>query len=164
MNALIPLFNQPTIFLMNQINKLYCAQSHFYERLSEVMDQPNFSDLKSTLLETVNEMAGQIKNTNKVYSGYNCEHSFDQCDNVLQLLEEDFNLIQENSADAGLRNLTMLSYVQDVQNMITSASQLLQIHLKDLDKRIGKILIQNFNDMKTGQSLKTLLINRIQEV
>jgi ferritin-like metal-binding protein YciE len=164
MNALMPLFNQPTTFLMNQINKLYCAQSHFYERLSEVMDQPNFSDLKSALLETVNDMAGQIENTNKVYSGYNCLHSFDQCNSVLQLLEEDFNLIQENSGDAGLRNLTMLSYVQDVQNMITSASQLLQIHLKDLDKKVVKILIRNFNEMKSGQSLKLLLINKVQGV
>jgi len=150
------------IFIMDQINKLYCAQSHLYERLSEIADHPNYADLRSAMRETILDMIGQLENMDELYSVYNCKYSFEKCHLVLQLLEEDFNLVQLNSADSRMRDFSMLNYLQNIQNMITAAFQMIQLYSVNVEAKIGLIMNRNFKAMRSGEILKQVLIDSIQ--
>src|ERR1700761_6125336 len=148
-------------FALNQINKLYCAQSHLHERLGEITDQANFSDLHLAIREAVNDMEQQITNTNKLYSAYKCEYSFELCKSLLLTMEEDFDAVQKHSGDS-LRDMCLINYIQSIQNIISAAFQLLQLGFKKLETHFGIIIQRNYSEILYGQRLKLLVVSRIQ--
>ena len=147
-------------FALNQIDKLYCAQSHMHERLDEINDQPDFFDLHVAIREAVNDMEQQITNTNELYSAYKCEHSFELCDSLLQTMEEDFHAVQKHSGDS-LRDISLVNYIQSIQNIISAAFQLLQLGFKNLEAHFGIIIQRNYSEMVYGQRLKLLVVSKI---
>jgi len=147
---------------MNQINRLYCAQSHFHERLGELIELPEFFDLKESMNEAISEMGGQIKNTDDLYSLYGSAHAFDSCSALLNSLENDFSLVPVNTDNILIRNLNLLSYIQNIQNVITAAFQFLMLYKVQMDRHKAEMVEKNFREMKLGKSLKLLLVQKVQ--
>jgi hypothetical protein len=165
--AILKMMNTPSInnqqndFIMNQINKLYCAQSHLFERFSEIIDHHDFTDLRADMLSTIHDMEQQITNTNELYAAYQCEYSFELCNTMFLSLEEDFNQVQQHSGNS-LRDMNLLNYVQNIQNIISSTFQLIQLSAHNLDTRFGSIIRRNYQNMVDAQPFKLLLISNIQ--
>jgi hypothetical protein len=147
---------------MNHINRLYCAQSHIIERLGELVDLPDYFDIQIPIKEAIIEMAGQIKNTNDLYLSYGCAYTFDSCKALIEFLEEDFFLVQNNSDIVKLRNLHLLSYIQNIQNVITAAFQFLKLCTNEMNTQKKELVERNCREMKIGQSLKSYLFDTVQ--
>ena len=106
-------------------------------------------------------MEHQITNTNELFIAYQCEHSFALCNSLLLTMEEGFGSVQKHSGDS-LRDMSLVDYIQSVQNVISAAFQLLQLGLNSLDLHFRAIIQRNHSEMVFGQVLKLLVVSRIK--
>jgi hypothetical protein len=146
---------------MDQLNKLYCAQSHLCERFAEIIDQTEVSDLAPILAVTISDMEIQLTRTNQYFLSTCTQYSFDQCDNMLKSLEDDFELLQDHLADKPLRDKFLLSYLQNIQNIISAAIQLLRLKKNSHDSHLAKLLGSSDEALSSGEALKLDLITRL---
>jgi hypothetical protein len=147
------------------IDRLYCAQSHFHERLEDVVDLPAYADLEVSIRETMMEMKTQIENTHDLYLLYNlneCDINFNSCHSLLHSLEEDFYRVQNCSADETSRNFNLLSYILNIEYSILVAFQFLQLYKVKMDNKKNLMVERNYQEMKSGQLLKSALLYKVQ--
>jgi ferritin-like metal-binding protein YciE len=145
---------------MDQINKLYCAQTHLKERLSEIVDHPDLQDLREEILATINKISGQIADTDEIYKLLNSKHTFEKCTNQLAVLEDEFDVVQKNVQDCRLRDIALLAYLESIQHMIRSAYQMIDLRKVNLKQTIELIISKN-SIIAPGEQLKQLLLDRL---
>ena len=57
----VPADAKPTMqFFLTYLNKIFCAKTHFAERLPELADQAEFRDLSNAILETLDDIMKQL--------------------------------------------------------------------------------------------------------
>lgn len=144
---------------MEQLNKIYCAQSHLRERLSELLDNNDFLDLRPVIAATVQEMDTEVASTEQVYLLMGRKYSFEKCTNLLSVLEDDFNQVQLTAHDIKLRDLALLTYMQNIQHIAISAFQRIQLGHSKLAGYVKEIT--NIASLLPGELLKQLLLDRL---
>lgn len=144
---------------MEQLNKIYCAQSHLRERLSELLGNTDFLDIHVAIVDTIQEMDAQIASTEHLYQLMGRKYSFEKCTNLLILLEDEFNQVQLSGENTRLRDLSFLSYIQNIQHIFLSAFQHIQLGHSKLAENM-KTTTLNVNALP-GQLLKQLLLSRL---
>ncbi|WP_461450502.1 hypothetical protein [Mucilaginibacter sp.] len=147
---------------MDQVNRLYCAQCHLLERFSEIVDLTDFADLRAYIASTIEGLDTQINDTAEIFEVLKNKYSFDACDNLLACLESDFNKIYENTILVRSRDLALLNYLQNIQNNISAAFQIVDLKYTHTKERIAEIVAQNATK-QPGSLLKQSLLYRLHE-
>ena len=147
---------------MEQLNKLYCAQSHFQERFSEIIDDPAFADLHIEMMEGLQAIELQTADTQEIYKLLNRKYSFDKCDTMLEALENYFDKVQQDINVKRLRDMALFNYIQTIQNLTNAAFQMLAFRQTCLDGKVAELLTKN-TLLVPAQSLKQLLMSRLTE-
>jgi hypothetical protein len=156
----VPYSDDAAHFILDQVNKLYCAQSHLFERLSEIEGHPGFADLAQQITCTINDIEAEMGNCDRLYSMLVQRPNFDRCEAPLQSLENDFeNVLPINSTV--LRDFYLLNYLQNAQNMVSTAFQLLTLGNQMVQYPIQDLITKNYDKVKCGQVLKSVLLNNI---
>jgi len=147
---------------MEQLNKLFCAQSHLEERFTEIVDNPAIADLRDEVAKSIQEIGVQLSDTLKIYTFLNREHSFALCDKIVFMLEDDFDNIQKNIKNSRSRDLAFINYIQNIQNLISAAFQMIQLKKGNLDEKIDQLISQNAT-VEPALLLKKRLLNRLRQ-
>ena len=74
------------------------------------------------------------------------------------LIDDAFTAIQQHSNDPWLRDMSILFYLQNIENLEVASFQALQIAAVKLkNKDIERLLKENFNSAKADRSLLLML-------
>ena len=148
-----------TIFFTEHLNRIYCAKAHLAERLLEITDNESFKDLNAPIKEAIDETEKQITRMDSLYVQLQKHYSFENCNSLISLLEDEFTTIHQHSDDEVLRDMCTLSYLEYVASIEKNSMQLLQ--LTAIEKNNGPMihfLDEHLNNSKTGHSLYNFLI------
>lgn len=133
--------------LIEQLNRLYCAKAHLIERIGDINDEVTFTKIKKVLAETVISSEKQIKILDKVYDHLQTRHSFENCGDLINMLEKTFSFFQEQSTDdPDIAYLFLQSYLQQIFAIINASAVLLQSLARNSDRSDLEALIkQSYN-------------------
>lgn len=147
-------------FFTEHLNRIYCANAHLAERLLEIVGTNNFKNLNNPIKETIDETEKYIALMDSVYAALQKHYSFDKCNNLISLLEDEFTAIHQQD-DELLRDLYLLSYLQNIENVEKNSIQLLQ--LINTEKSNGPIAIfldEYLNPSKNKPTLYNFIIDK----
>ena len=146
----------PESSFIYQLNKIYCCQTHIFERLSEISDDPCFADVSTEISLTLLELEKHIAATEEIYLYLKFSYSFDAHVDLVFKLENDFYMVQKNSNNKRIRNAALSTYVKLVHSSIVSACHGL---LGLPDNRDAKMVgfLRNSVETMLGKNLTKLL-------
>ncbi|WP_413669657.1 DUF892 family protein [Mucilaginibacter sp. Mucisp86] len=150
-----------TTFFTEHLNRIYCANAHLAERLLEIAGTSNFKDLNNPIKETIDETEKHIALMDSIYLALQKHYSFDQCNHLIALLEDEFTAIHQQDNDELLRDMRLLSYLQNIENVEKSSIQLLK--LIAIEKNNGAIAIfldEYLNPSKDKFALYNFIIDK----
>lgn len=150
-----------TIFFTEHLNRIYCANAHLAERLLEIAGTTTFKDLNNPIKETIDETEKQIAFMDDIYAALQKHYSFDTCSNLISLLEDEFTSIHQQGDDELLRDMCILSYLQNIENVEKNSIQLLQLIATEKNNGpINLFLDEYLNHAKAKPTLYNVIIDK----
>jgi ferritin-like metal-binding protein YciE len=149
-----------TTFFTEHLNRIYCANAHLAERLLEIVGTSSFKDLNNPIKETIDETEKHIAFMDSIYATLQKHYSFDKCNNLIPLLEDEFTAIHQYD-DELLRDMCLLSYLQNIENVEKSSIQLLQLITTEKNNGPIAIFLDEYpNPEKDKSALYNFIINK----
>ncbi|MEO3404237.1 DUF892 family protein [Mucilaginibacter sp. CAU 1740] len=143
-----------TIFFTEHLNRIYCTRAHLAERLLEIVDTDNFKDLQQAIKDTIDETEEQIARMDGIYALLEKRYSFDNCTSMIAMLEDDFSAIQQQSNDINLRDMSILLYLQNIENVEENSIQILQLAaVNENNQQLNLYLHQHLNRITAKRTL-----------
>jgi ferritin-like metal-binding protein YciE len=141
-------------FFITHLNRIYFAKLHLVTRLPEIAGLAHFSDLKSAIAETTEEVGKQITRMREIYDLLNAEVSIASYKGLTGLIEDAFIAVKQQSSDPELRDLSILFYMQNIESVEMTSFQVLQVAAVKLkNEQISQLLKENFEAAKADRSL-----------
>ncbi|WP_224746260.1 DUF892 family protein [Mucilaginibacter glaciei] len=151
--------DQLRIFFIDHLNRIYCAKEHLVNRLPEIIEDANFSDLKYAIEETLTDVEAQISRMDEVYILLDAEKSFANCDGLINFIDESFDCIFKQVSDAAIRDMSILSYMINIESMELASFKVLQLIAgKFENKQIKQLLKENFDEATADRALLLLIL------
>ena len=148
-------------FLIDHLNKIYCAKAHLVERLPEILDHASFIDLKQAIKETIVQMEHQVAEMDEVYTLLDISYSFESCNGLIISLDNAFMSIQNQSEDADIRDLFIISYLYLAESMEMASFQILHtLSGSTMNHEIRYLLQKNFEEAKAERMLLLLITKK----
>lgn len=141
-------------FLLAHLNRIYCAKSHLHERLPELAKQINFSELQRAMIETWEDLSGQMARIEEIYVLLDEAPSFKYCDELIRFVENGFISTSQQQDEPKIRELSILFYLSIIESIEIASCELLQMAtVKLANKQIKQLLEENFNASKAHRIL-----------
>ena len=148
-------------FFTGYLDRIYCAKSHLVERLPELADQAHFKDLRHAVTETLEDVENQIVRMDEIYRLINARPSIARCNGLVSMVEDAYSDIHEHGANAELRDLSILFYMQGIESVEAACFQVLQLAAVKLkNERIKQLLRENFDEAKADRALFLLITTK----
>ncbi|TDO20258.1 DUF892 family protein [Pedobacter duraquae] len=145
-------------FFIEHLAKVYVAKCHLVAKLPQINNQVNDPDLSHGIDETVVNVEKQISRIAFIFSLLDAPLPVKDANGLKGLVEEAFEAIEAQDGDEFLRDLSILFYLQNIENVEAASFQLLQMAaVKFSDKNIGELLKQNFEEAKKNRTLLLLI-------
>jgi len=149
-------------FFIDHLNRVYCAKSHLVERLPEIHDEAAFSDLKHGIKETILSTERQLARIDQIFAHMHVQYSFDKCQTLISFLETLFESLQLHATDTDFRDLSIVTYLYQLDSIELASSNILQIAVNNLNSQQIKLLINdNYSEAKAENALLLLLLKKI---
>jgi ferritin-like metal-binding protein YciE len=150
-----------TSFFTEHLNRIYCANAHLAERLLEISGTSSFKDLNSPIRETIEETEKHIAVMDGIYVLLQKRYSFDNCSSLISLLEDEFTAIHQQGDDELLRDMHILSYLQNVENVDKNSIKLLQLMAIEKNSEPVTLFLDKYlNDSKVKRTLYNFIIDK----
>jgi len=145
-------------FFTAHLNRIYCAKTHLVSRLPEMEGNAHFNDLQLAIAETKEVVKNQITKMREIYTLLDEDVSNETFKGMTGLIDDAFTSIQQHRKDPWLRDMSILFYLQNIENLEVASFQALQIAAVKLNnKDIELLLKENFNSAKADRSLLLML-------
>ena len=145
-------------FFIEHLAKVYVAKCHLVAKLPQLNTEVTDRDLSLGIDETVVNVEKQISRIEFIFSLLDASLPVIAEDGLTGLVEEAFEAIEAQDEDDFLRDLSILFYLQNIENVEAASFQLLQMAaVKFQDKSIGELLKQNFEEAKKNRTLLLLI-------
>jgi ferritin-like metal-binding protein YciE len=123
------------IFFTGKLNSLHCAKSHLIERFQELATDDNFFSLPFRIDDTIEAAEKTIQRIDLVYNFIGKKYCYDECGELINVLEESFSAVQNNLDDAPLCCLHMINYLKKIEKTQTIAYELMKLAATKLKNR-----------------------------
>lgn len=148
-------------FFLVHLNKIYCAKLHLAERLPELADQADFGDLEKAIHETRDDIVKQIARIEEIYILLNAEPVINNCDTVIDFVEEGYSAIYEQSFNSKTRDLSILFYMSLIESVEMASFKILQlVSIEFSNMQIKQLLQENFDESKADRELFTQIASK----
>ncbi|MDN3597513.1 DUF892 family protein [Mucilaginibacter myungsuensis] len=145
-------------FLIEHLNVVYCVKSHLVERLPEIAEHAHFADLRHAIIETMEDVQRQIIRMDEIFEVLGTKHATDKCIENYQMVETAFSAIHSQSEDYGMRDLSILFYLQNIESIEMASFNVLLIAAKRYkNKQIIQLLRENSDEARADMALFILL-------
>lgn len=146
------------LFFTDHLNRIYYAKAHLSERLTEIEEHADFLDLKHGIRETHEDVAKQMIRMEEIFTLMDIAISFVKCTDLDNLIEGAFSGIHQYSTEAGLRDLSILYYMQTIESIEMTSFGMLQLMAAQLkNKQIVQLLKENFDEAREDHILLALI-------
>lgn len=146
---------------VDHLNRIYCAKSHLAERLPEIYEEAGFADLKQAIKETIHTIEIQIARMDEIFELLNLQYSFENCNSLILFLEKTFSDLQQQFGDHELRDLLIVTYLYQQENVEMASFQILQIAATGIhETRITQLLKENYEEAKADRALLMALTKK----
>ncbi|TSJ36540.1 DUF892 family protein [Mucilaginibacter corticis] len=146
------------VFFVTHLNRIYYAKAHLVEWLPKLRDEARFSDLRHAIGETVEDVEKQIARMELIYELLDAEISKGSINGVTGLVDDAFEAIREQAADAELRDMSIIFYLQNIESVEMASFQVLQMAAVKLKNRqVTQLLKENYDEAKADRTLLLLI-------
>ncbi|CAM4372416.1 Ferritin-like metal-binding protein YciE [Pedobacter westerhofensis] len=146
------------IFFVTHLDKIYAAKAHLVQNLPSLINQIYFTDLRSAITETLENVEKQLARMEIIYSILDSEIAAGSCTGLIGLVDDAFEDINTYSADPELRDLSIAFYMQNIESMEASSFQVLQMAaVKMKNDQIKQLIYDNYKEAKSDRTLLLLI-------
>jgi ferritin-like metal-binding protein YciE len=144
---------------VDNLNIVYCVNAHLTERLSEIADQDEFLDLKAAIIATQEKAEAEIAFMDNIYSYLDQLPSLANCNGIITSIEDAYSIIHQSKDNIGIRDITILFYMQHITDLRASAIIILQIAaIQSDDKEVLRLITEHTEAIKSNPPLLSLLM------
>ena len=148
-------------FFVEHLNRVYCAKSHLAERLPEIYEGADFSDLKYAIKETILSTEKHLARIDQIFELMDLRYSFEKCQPMIIFLENGFADLQLHTDELQIRDLMIVSYLYQIDSIEMASAQILQFVANGItNQQIKQLLKDNFTEAKAESALLLLLIEK----
>ncbi|RZJ90316.1 MAG: DUF892 family protein [Chryseobacterium sp.] len=145
-------------FFIDHLNSIFSAKSHLIENLPSLKKKIDDKDLLMGIEETTENVKKQIARMEIIYSLLDSSIPEKKTRGLKGLIDEAFLAISRQQRDTLLRDLSILFYLQNIENVEVASFQLLQMAAVKLGNRqVGILLKENFDEAKKNRTLLLLI-------
>jgi len=145
-------------FFIEHLNSIYSAKSHLVDNLPSLRQKVDDKDLVMGIEETTENVKKQIARMEIVYALLDSPVPERKTQGLKGLVDEAFLAISKQVHDTLLRDLCILFYLQNIENVEVASFQLLQMAAVKLEKKqVGTLLKENFEEAKKNRTLLLLI-------
>lgn len=145
-------------YFINNLDKIYAAKTHLVKHLPEIAEEAHFSDLRSAILETLEDVEKQIARMEIIYSMLDAERSEGNFSGLAGLVDDAFEDIKLHGNDPELRDLSIAFYLQNIESIEMASFQVLEMAaVKFKNKQIKQLIKENYDEAKDDRTLLLLI-------
>lgn len=145
-------------YFVNNLNKIYAAKKHLVKHLPEIAEEAHFVDLRSAILETLEDVERQLARMDIIYAMLDADQDEGTFSGLVGLIDDAFEDIRLHSKDPELRDLAIAYYLQNVESMEMASFQVLEMAAVKLENRqIKQLIKENYDEAKADRTLLLLI-------
>lgn len=145
-------------FFIDHLNRIYSAKLHLIERLPLLYHEAYFSDLQTTIAETVENVEKQIARMEMIYALLDKDVTPANVLGLTSLIDDAFEAIQRQKGDLALRDLSIVFYLQNIESVEMASFQILQMAaVKIKNQQVVQLLKENYEEAKADRTLFLLI-------
>lgn len=146
------------VYFINNLNKIYAAKTHLIKHLPEIAGEAHFADLRSAILETLEDVEKQLARMDIIYTMLEADREGGNFSGLSGLIDDAFEDIKLHSKDAELRDLSIAFYLQNIESMEMASFQVLEMAAVKLkNKQIKQLIRENYDEAKADRTLLLLI-------
>jgi len=143
------------------LDRIYAAKFHLVTKLPMLAREAQFSELKKALQETIEDVEQQITRMQLIYTLLDAEVSTGSIHGMKGLIDDAFEAIAKQTGESERQDLSIIFYLQNIASVEMASFQVLQMAATKLEhKQVGKLLKENYDDVKTDRMLLLLLSSK----
>ncbi|EDM37781.1 hypothetical protein PBAL39_15189 [Pedobacter sp. BAL39] len=148
-------------FFIKHLDRIYGAKLHLVSKLPDLVEEAEFSELKSAIRETVEAVEKQIARMEVIYSLLDAEVSDGSIHGLTGMIQDAFEAIHEQRGEPELRDLSIIFYLQNIESVEMASFQILQMAAVKLkNKHISQLLKENYDEAKADRTLLLLISSK----
>lgn len=145
-------------FFIFHLNRIYAAKAHLVKRLPELQHLAGLRDLAHAITETAEDVERQIARMALIYELLDQPVSPASLSSMEGLMKDTFAAIKEQQHDPQLCDLSILFYLQNIENVELSSFKMLQMAAVKLpNAQIRQLLRENYDEAKADRTLFLLI-------
>ncbi|MBD1364541.1 DUF892 family protein [Mucilaginibacter sp. ZT4R22] len=146
-------------FFVNHLNRVYFAKAHLVNKLPQIMDEVNFTDLRLAIRETVADVEKQMARMELIYELLDESIGKGSIHGLTGLVDDAFEAIREQAGEAELRDMSIIFYLQNIECLEMASFQVLQIAAVKLkNKQVQQLLQECYEEAKADRTLLLLIV------
>ncbi|WCT14446.1 DUF892 family protein [Mucilaginibacter jinjuensis] len=147
-------------FFISHLNRIYCAKSQLVDRLPQLRDQSHFLDLRQAIEETIAEVQLQIRRMKEIYIRLDAFYQPESCIGLIGVLDEAFQSAGISNESPGLRDLSVLFYMQNIETIETASFKtMMKVADRMQNPEVLQLLLECFDEANED----TILYRQITE-
>ena len=141
-------------FFISHLNRIYCAKSQLVEKLPEIAKHSYYVDLRQAIGETIEIVKNQMARMKEIYIKLDAFYQPESCIGLVGILDEAFQSIGNPQDSAGLRDLSILFYMQNIESIeLTSFKIMIFVADKLGQPDIAQLLLECYDEAKEDKVL-----------
>jgi len=141
-------------FFISHLNRIYCAKSQLVDKLPGLSGEAHFLDLVQSIDETVDVVQLQIQRMKQIYILLDSIYHSESCNGLIGLLDEAFQSIGPQSNKPGLRDLSILFYMLNIESIEMASFKMLMLVSEKLDEpKVTQLLLECYDEAKEDRVL-----------
>ncbi|MHB1179573.1 MAG: DUF892 family protein [Daejeonella sp.] len=145
-------------FFIHHLDRIFSAKTHLVKKLPLLGKEACFSDLKSAIAETVENVEKQIVRMEMIYALLDKKFSDGNILGLTGLIDDAFQAIQQQTSEPELRDLSIIFYLQNIESVEMASFQILEMAaVKINNKQIVQLLQENYSEAKADRMLFLLI-------
>jgi ferritin-like metal-binding protein YciE len=134
-------------FFITHLKRVYCAKAHLQERMPEMKSYAHFTDLAHAISETLVDVEKQMGHLKEIFAFLEIEVGTENCEGIIDLIEDAFTAIYEEREDPEMRDLSILFYLHEIESIEMAAFKMLNMAAPFLEKKeIRQLLQENYDE------------------
>jgi ferritin-like metal-binding protein YciE len=109
------------VFFISHLNRIDCAKNQLVDKLPLLIKRAHFLDLRQGIEETIEAVQLQIGRMKQMYILLNAFYQPESCVGLIGILDEAFQSIGKPGDNPALRDLSVLFYMQNIENIETAS-------------------------------------------
>lgn len=127
--------------LANHLNRLYCAKSHFTERMADIAEYEALAEMNELIQQKINSTEGELLYMDFIFQMLSTSHSLDNCKIMIDFLDELFFELEQKTSEPEQLRALLLEYLQHLSIIEEAAiHQLEEISAEMENIRLEKLL------------------------